>query len=733
MLKSIELNGFKSFAKRSDFVFNSPISAIVGPNGSGKSNIAEAFRFVLGEQSMKSMRGKRGEDLIFNGSPDTPKANRASVKLVFNNNPKVFSSVDFNEVVLERVVYRDGTNEYLINGSKVRLKDIVELLSEAHIGMTGHHIISQGEADRILSANSKERRDMIEDALGLKAYQYKKEESERKLERTRENMKQVESLRKEIAPHLRFLKKQMEKVARTEELRKELTLKAGEFFGAESFFIKTEKEKILAELAPDKKELARVAEGIRTAKEKLEAGSKVHDLSKNLQEAERNREKLRQEVNETVRELGRLEGELSALKRMSEKVHSAVPFETARDFLERLSFLVDELKNFSEKGDIEQVKVQAEAIEREIKNFRTANTAENGQTDFSEILVQKEKLAGKLIELKKDEEQAVKHYTLIAKQVEEEKEGSRTAEKAVYELLSKEKEFQTRIAILTAKERELIVREDDLKQNMAEIGAMIGRAFLDEILRNQKSFEISPDHDTKRKEVERLKIRLEESGIGGTADIEKEFNEVSERDVFLEKELADLDTSAGSLEQLIVDLSEKLEVDFAEGLEKINSAFEEFFSILFGGGKASLTIKSVKKRIKKTDNESGLLEEVQEEQEESGIDIAVSLPRKKISGLMMLSGGERALTSIALIFAMSQVNPPPFIILDETDAALDEANSKRYGDMVENLAAKSQLIVITHNRETMSRAGVIYGVTMAQGGVSKVLSIAFAEAEEIAK
>src|SRR6185295_2865757 len=121
-----------------------------------------------------------------------------------------------------------------------------------------------------------------------------------------------------------------------------------------------------------------------------------------------------------------------------------------------------------------------------------------------------------------------------------------------------------------------------------------------------------------------------------------------------------------------------------------------------------------------------------ESEVEEGIEISVNLPRKKVKGLMMLSGGERALTSIALIFAMSQVKPPPFIILDETDAALDEANSRKYGDMIENLAKYSQLILITHNRETMSRAGVLYGVTMSSG-VSKLLSIQFDEAVAVAK
>ena len=189
-LKSLEITGFKSFAKKATLSFGSPISGIVGPNGSGKSNVAEAFRFVLGEQSIKSLRGKKSEDLIFNGgasgasagnnSSSLGRANRASVKVVFDNAKRMLN-IDFDEVTLERVVHRDSVSEYFINGSPVRLKDIIELLSGAHIGASGHHIISQGEADRILNANIRERREMVEDALGLKMYQYKKLESQRKL------------------------------------------------------------------------------------------------------------------------------------------------------------------------------------------------------------------------------------------------------------------------------------------------------------------------------------------------------------------------------------------------------------------------------------------------------------------------------------------------------------------------------------------------------------------------
>jgi chromosome segregation protein len=173
-------------------------------------------------------------------------------------------------------------------------------------------------------------------------------------------------------------------------------------------------------------------------------------------------------------------------------------------------------------------------------------------------------------------------------------------------------------------------------------------------------------------------------------------------------------------------------VEFKEGIEKINKQFKEFFNLMFGGGNAFLSLVAQKKRRKK-DEDGEYIDEDEEERMQHGVEINVSLPKKKVKDLHMLSGGERSLTSIALLFAMSQVKPPPFMVLDETDAALDEANSRRYGDMIENLARYSQLVVVTHNRETMSRANVLYGVTLGIDESSKVLSIKFGDAEQYAK
>ncbi|MEK7068348.1 MAG: hypothetical protein AAB964_00880, partial [Patescibacteria group bacterium] len=275
-------------------------------------------------------------------------------------------------------------------------------------------------------------------------------------------------------------------------------------------------------------------------------------------------------------------------------------------------------------------------------------------------------------------------------------------------------------------------------RDLGEAGAIAGREvaeYAEYRIPSVTDAEITEEErgaqEGRRRTIERQKIRLEESGAAGADEILKEHKETTERDQFLARELADLETSAASLHTLIEELSATLEERFAEGVKKINKEFSAFFKLMFGGGEASLAIV-MEKRLRR-----GVSEEDAEDDEdmevEEGVEITVSLPHKRIKGLHMLSGGERALTSIALIFAMSQVNPPPFLILDETDAALDEANSRRYGDMIETLAKKSQLILITHNRETMSRAGVLYGVTMGQDGVSKLLSVKFEEALAVAK
>ena len=245
-LKNLEINGFKSFSRKTVLEFQNPIVSIVGPNGSGKSNVVEALRFVLGEQSIKSMRGSLGSDLIFKGSKNLPKSSRAVVAIYFDNSDKIFKlsnetgeniNLNYDVISISREVYPDGLNKYILNGSEVRLKDINNLLSSVNIGSSGHQIISQGEADRILNASPRDRREMVEDALGLKIYQYKIKEAGRKLERTTDNMKEVSLLRRENAPHLNFLKKQVDKFEKAKEMQITLLSLYKEYFKKEDIYL----------------------------------------------------------------------------------------------------------------------------------------------------------------------------------------------------------------------------------------------------------------------------------------------------------------------------------------------------------------------------------------------------------------------------------------------------------------------------------------------------------------
>ncbi len=709
-LKNLELNGFKSFAKKTTLEFESAIVSVVGPNGSGKSNVVEAIRFVLGEQSMKSMRGRAGADLIFKGSKTLSKGTQAKVTIYFDNSDKIFKlsgdggediNLNYDTVSIAREVHSDGLNKYILNGTEVRLRDIHNLLASVNIGSSGHHIISQGEADRILNSSPKDRKEMVEDALGLKIYQYKIKESERKLERTEENMKEVVMLRRENAPHLNFLKKQVEKFEKAKEMQSELGTLYREYLKKESVYLDGEKDN----LNNEKHALNNEIKSVATKISEVEGGSNQVANKKvdELRGIERKANEVRTEKNELERKLGRIEGMLEA-KEHKVKIAGRCPL-CGNEIKEQHQEQIEKREN-EEKELAELKKSQAETLAR------------------LEKLVVEEKENAELIEA-------------LKQKINEEMESLRDMEREKFTWKVKHQELTSALEVVHMKELNLKGRMDAFELELKEGGELIGAEVL-----NYKSFLVEGNIDIHvqeelKKKIERIKIKLEDAGLGSGGELMKEFDEVSARDQFLAKELEDLTKSIESLQVIIKDLKEKIDVEFKNGIKKINVEFEEFFRLMFGGGSAELNIVVENKKKKKEEMYDDEGEPIPDEEGElvfeKGIEINISLPHKKVRELQALSGGERSLTSIALLFAMSQVNPPPFLVLDETDAALDESNSRKYGDMLEKLSKHSQLIVVTHNRETMSRAGMLYGVTIGSDSASKLLSVRFDEAVQIAK
>lgn len=742
-LTSVTLNGFKSFAKKTTLDVTHRVTGVVGPNGSGKSNVAEAIRFVLGEQSMKSMRGKLGADLIFKGSQQLPQSSKASVSMTINNARRdsldtLHASTDlapylvYDELVLSRTIYGDGTSEYTINGSKVRLKDVQELLSFAGIGATAHTIISQGEADRILLASPKERKESLEDALGLRVYHMRLSESKRKLEKVKIHLHEVEALRKEVAPHLAHLQRQVAKLESREEERKKLCTYA------QAYLYREEKEMRLLEdrinEAGTSASLSLVRTSLYKEVELLRAGFSSH---KETHHAEKDR--VQQEIHalllrrdHVTKTLGRLEAEAAYLhkdiERHEESGQITVPAEAMERTGSDISQEVDSTLQAIDGGTVELAKEHVGNIQKISHEFfgayassRTENK-DRSKHELARVMeaineheAQEKELSRTIVTLEEELELLVsRSQQAVVSEYEEEKK------KILLE--AKARELDSTILLRQQEEHELTLRQQRFEGLLNECVVIVGK----EILHYQESTKDEscmsmPMYDLMRS-IERSKLRIEEAGIPNAGEVIEEYRITKEREEYLEKEIRDIKDSEHKLLMLIDELFVTLHERFTKGVTKVSENFTQFFSEIFDGGKAQLSLVDIVKV-----NDDG------EEVKEQGVDISVKLPSKKIQELAMFSGGERALVSIALLFAMSQVTPPPFMVLDETDAPLDEHNAKKYGSMLSRLAENSKLLVITHNRETMNHCDMLYGVTVGADGASKLLSIDFKQAEVLAQ
>ncbi|MEK7135421.1 MAG: hypothetical protein AAB780_01820, partial [Patescibacteria group bacterium] len=510
-------------------------------------------------------------------------------------------------------------------------------------------------------------------------YQYKRIESERKLDKTFENIGQVESLRKEIAPHLRFLKKQVEKLEKTESLRDELLNTAKEFFKREEVHIAEAKKHLEAERAPLNESLKKLDAELAEAKKILaEAGQKekkeylILELEKKLSTA-------RTLKDASGRELGKVEGLMSAQESIVKKQeqlaqsdeHKVIP-------LKDVEALYKEIEGEKEDaGILARIKDKFLKFIKDRRESASSSVISEAKKSIEELKNEKVVVEKKFKEAEEKEKKLQGDYEKLKGDMERAKDGDNAAQIAVFRIMSEENELHSKLNMLKVREEQIHSDEMSFKRELEEISRLVGADVLQYhtwtlgVHNEERSVQLE-----RQRTIQKLKVRFEDASVAGGDEILKEYRETSERDEFLGRELLDLEKSAESLKSLIKDLETRLAVEFKTGLDNINTEFGKLFSTVFDGGEAELVL-TVEKPAKKVEEGEGVEELTGEvAPREEGLEIKLNLPRKKVKSLMMLSGGERALTSIALIFAISAVNPPPFIILDETDAALDEANSR---------------------------------------------------------
>ena len=750
-LKRLEISGFKSFANKTVLDFPKGITAVVGPNGSGKSNVADAVKWVLGEQSMKSLRGKKSEDIIFTGSDKKSKMSAAVVSLYFDNSDKKMP-LDYEEVVLTRKLFRNGDSEYLINKSKVRLIDILELLAKSGVSQKGYCVINQGMVDAILVATPAERMVIFEEATGVRKFQIKKQQTVSKLESAERNLQRVTDLLNEIEPRLNSLKRQANKAQKREEVEKELKSEQEKLFSNIWNALNQNNQKYKSEKEKLENLISEFSERVAEIKKKLSQNKNSNeDYQNKFNELQKEMSILQMTANDLQKNLSIIEGRIQIEIEKKAEVENPeyVPInlgyvkEKISKIISKYDLFLDLINKLSDFKNIAEIKKEGIVVRKsvdslltEIKEGRVSQKDAKIKFDDSSLQqfkIEKKELFLKIEEQNKKYEQARNKIHNLNKEDQEKRKSFFELEKS---LQNKQDEInrlkdnlnQTKIELAKFEVRkEDLINEikdefDDLKLlNNIQSGVIIKNAV------EENSSENYFNKEESRLKIRRLKIQLEQ--IGGIDPlIVEEYEETKERFEFLTEQSNDLFRATESLRKIIIELDQKVTTIFKSSFQKINTEFDKYFKIIFGGGKANLTVKYSSKQEKENEdnpnNEVGEEKASEEDQQKiAGIEINAFPPHKKISNLNMLSGGERALTSIAILFAIISNNPPPFSVLDEIDAALDESNSEKVARISQEVASKTQFVVITHNREMMKEASVLYGVTMHNDGVSKIISL----------
>ncbi len=719
-LKSLELNGFKSFAEKTTLEFPKGITAIVGPNGSGKSNIIDAIRWILGERDPKALRGAKAEDLVWNGSPRRARMSVAQASLYFDNRSGLFP-VDMEEVVLSRRVDRDGISTYALNKAEVRLKDVIDFLSHARLGTKGLIIIGQGLSDLFVRVSGEDRRVMIEEILGLREYQLKKLEAERKLKNTIFNLEKVRAMIEEVLPRLRLLRRQTSKWEKREEVARELEELESVYFGSALRDFDGALKKINAEIQALDQQADHKRQELGSLEANLRGVEKKGDAQAAWKEIQKRKNELSAERSRIERDLARMEAALETKK------IAASGKKSEGELLSLIQEVRSLLIEIGERDDLLKIREDIRRALQRIAEVLDGSVAEEAPDD-GERSSEKEAVIRKLKDIESRIGELEKEEAGIA-------EGLETFNrrfKEAFEALEAKKEELRRLDADRSRfifEREKIdLKMDDLAREAGQAGRKI------EEFKN-KNFTGERSSESERR---MLRLRAELAAIGDVDEaLIKEAEEVQKHYEFLKTQSEDLESALQDLRSMIKELGKKIHDEFEGSLRRINEEFNKFFHLMFGGGTAKLKIKNYEIRIRNNEEEGeeGEKKKKKEKEDQSeepeiktGVEIELSLPKKRISNLDMLSGGEKSLVSVAALFALISVSPPPFLVLDEVDAPLDESNSRRFANLIREFSKNTQFIVVTHNRSSMEAADVLYGITMGDDGASRVLSVRLEEA-----
>lgn len=404
-LKSLELHGYKTFASRVQFEFADGITSIVGPNGSGKSNIADSLRWVLGEQSHNLLRAKKTEDMIFSGSEQRPRAGMASVTITFDNSIG-WLPVDFSEVAVTRRAYRDGRNEYLLNGQSVRLKDINELLAQSGLSERTYTILGQGMVDASLALKADERRRLFEEAAGIGLYRSRREEALRRLENTQRNLERVLDILAELEPRLRLLERQARRAQEYAQVQADLKLILREWYGYHWHLAQKELSEVREIASEQERRLnqarsnyAGLTQGFNTTRERLlELRGRLNDWHRQLAALHNQRETINRSL--AVLEERRRSLTESRQNSIAEQERLADEERVARERLAEAESELERIQAEAAEAKIQETDAKSALMARQLERAKAEQRLQSARQELNQFNSRRAQLQARLNELK---------------------------------------------------------------------------------------------------------------------------------------------------------------------------------------------------------------------------------------------------------------------------------------------------------------------------------------------
>jgi chromosome segregation ATPase len=763
-LRSISMKGFKSFPERVSLEFSPGVSVIVGPNGSGKSNITDAVLWALGEQSPGAIRGASMQDVISAGGKGISRRRAAEVEVVIDNSDGR-AATEFSEIAVQRRLDRAGEGVYRLNGARCRLADVTDVLSDANLGREMHSVISQGRVEAIVHSKPRERRLLVEEAAGLGKHRKRRRRAELKLRAARDNLDRALDVEREARARLRPLKRQAEAAelgARIE--REELGLRAR---------LVSEELRFGADRAAAAEKAAATA---RATRAKID--ERLAEVSKRRRAAEerfadRDRErtqawglltKLRGEQERVAVRAASLSGRDTELEARLEALRielgpltldvgaSGAPAERARKLAEELGEIdaglgaaveglavarSDQAAEPAREAALGDVRVEAERASRHARRAEGLLGERHREALRKRVADGEELLDDVRAALAAIEEVGAAIRARVArtegKVVGGEGDGDEIAEELracsqrEYELQAEMKAIADELTKAEVEAAHLGDRRGEAERELASIAERLD----EEIPAAGEAM-----GEEERAEIDRRLERLERrrSQIGPVNPLAKrEYDEAREHVESLQAQREDTERAMRELETLIREIDAEIERAFEETFDATAKNFEEMVEHLFPGGRGVL--RRVSLRAVRDDRQLGgegepptdaepdpEEDEGEEEREELGVEIEVTPAGKSTRKLSLLSGGEKSLVALAFVFAVFLARPCPFYILDEVEAALDDANIDRFLQLIRRFSDRAQFVIVTHQKRTMDAADVLYGVTMGGDGVTKVVS-----------